>query len=219
MSHTPASIDFRTLAVLLITGLFIAIAGCTSLRVRTDYDPLLDFSQFRSFSWLEPPVLTTPESGATDVAVNPFALNSMLDARIRAAVDQELESQGYRPASEGSVPSFQLQYHVILKDKTRLFSTPGPFYGGGYWGPAPYGSYGPYGAYGGTFQSYDYQQGTLVLDMVDPETKRIAWRGWAVGPSRDGYYDEERVRKAVRAILGQFPPEVASASAIAGSVD
>ena len=66
---------------------------------------------------------------------------------------------------------------------------------------------------------YDYQQGTLIIDVVDPETQRIAWRGWAVGPNRDGYYDEERVLSAVQAILGKFPPEVASSSAAAGSED
>ena len=191
-----------------------AISSCSALRVQTDYDPSLDFTRFRTFAWLEAPVLTTPSDGVTDVAVNPFAVNSMLDARVRAAVDQELERQGYRPAMADSAPSFQLQYHVILKDKTRVSTTPGALYGaGGYWGP------GPYGIYGGTTQSYDYQQGTLIIDVVDPETQRIAWRGWAVGPNRDGYYDEERVLSAVQAILGKFPPEVASSSAAAGSED
>ena len=183
------------------------LAGCASLQVRTDYDASQDFSRFHSFSWLEPPVLTTPSDGVTDVGVNPFAVNSMLDARVRAAVEQELERQGYRLAEPNSEPSFQLQYHVILKEKTRVSTTPGAVYGGGYWGP------GPYGVYGGTSQSYDYQQGTLLIDVVDPKTQRIAWRGWAVGPNRDGYYDEERVSKAVQAILGRFPPGGAKPSA------
>jgi len=209
MLHSP-SLASRFPLFLLWLGFFTATAGCSALRVQTDYDPLLDFSRFRTFSWLEPPVLTTPSDGVTDVAVNPFAVNSMLDARVRAAVDQELERQGYRLATGNSEPSFQLQYHVILKDKTRVWSTPGAFYGSGNWGPGPYGVYGSY------TQSYDYQQGTLVIDVVDPKTQRIAWRGWAVGPNREGYYDEERVLKTVHAILGQFPPEVASTAVAAG---
>ena len=209
MTRAP-SLGFRLRWVLLWLGFLAVTSGCSSLRVQTDYDPSLDFTRFRTFSWLEPPVLTTPSDGVTDVDVNPFAVNSMLDARVRAAVDEELERQGYRPAREDSEPSFQLQYHVILKDKTRVLSSPGGFYGGGYWGP------GPYGAYGGYTQSYDYAEGTLIIDVVDPKTQRIAWRGWVVGPNRDGYYDEERVAETVHAILSKFPPGGASTSAAAG---
>lgn len=190
----------------LVLWAVTAITGCAGLQVHTDYDSALDFSNFKSFSWLEAPVLTTASDGVTDVEVNPFAVNSMLDARVRAAVERKLEGEGYRPAPEGAKPSFQLQYHVILKDKTRISTTAGPYYGG-YWGA------GRYGGFAGTTQSFDYQEGTLIIDLVDPKTQRIAWRGWAVGNNREGYYDEERVVKVVNEILSEFPPGGAAGNA------
>lgn len=203
MQSLPSRIFPPFIPVSLLLGSLVVITGCAGLQVHTDYDSALNFSNFQTFAWLEAPVLTTASDGVTDVEANPFAVNSMLDARVRAAVEQELERQGYRPAPAGATPSFQLQYHVILKDKTRISTTAGPYYGG-YWGA------GRYGGFAGSTQSFDYQEGTLIIDLVDPETQRIAWRGWAVGNNREGYYDEERVVKVVDAILSQFPPESAA---------
>jgi len=199
MQSLPSRIFPPFVSVSLLLGSLAAVTGCAGLQVHTDYDSALDFSNFETFAWLEAPVLTTASDGVTDVEVNPFAVNSMLDARVRAAVERELDREGYRPAPDGATPSFQLQYHVILKDKTRISTTAGPYYGG-YWGA------GRYGGFAGSTQSFDYQEGTLIIDLVDPETQRIAWRGWAVGNNREGYYDEERVAKVVNAILSEFPP-------------
>jgi hypothetical protein len=179
--------------------LFIAW-GCAHLRVETDYDTDLDFSQFRSFSWLEPPVTVEPSESPVDELVDPFEKNTLLDKRVRQAVERELLARGYGLAPDGR-SEFELQYHVLLKDRTKIRS-----YSSGYYGYRHY----PYG-YGGTLggvSSYDYKEGTLIIDVIDARTRRLAWRGWAVGATRKGYYTEEKVSEAVAAILKHFPPEM-----------
>lgn len=180
--------------LLLLSSLAaLALAACAGVRVRTDYDESIDFSRLRSYGWLEPPVVEAPAS-ETD-APDPFERNSLLDQRVRQAVDRELAARGFAVAEED--PAFRLQYHVVLRDRTRIRPSPGAYYGG------------RYGYYGGVFAgstSYDYQEGTLIIDFIDARTGRIAWRGWAVGTNREGYYAPERIDESVRKILAEFPP-------------
>ena len=61
----------------------------------------------------------------------------------------------------------------------------------------------------GDRQRYAYAAGTLFVDLVDPRTKRLVWRGWAEG-SLDGVIDDQdwldaRVDDAVVRILQQLP--------------
>ena len=75
------------------------------------------------------------------------------------------------------------------------------------------GGFGRYGyGYGvGTGVGYSgsttYQEGTLILDVIDPATQQIAWRGWGTSQSRDPQMRPERLRKTVAAILARFPPK------------
>ena len=179
-------------SILLSLGL---LAGCAGLRVQTDYDENFDFSGRTSYAWLEPPVVEAPLGGAE--APDPFARNSLLDQRVRHAVDRALAAKGYRTSEED--PAFRLQYHVVLRDRTKIRPAAGA---GGYYGRR-YGGY--YGGLGGS-TSYDYQEGTLLIDFIDARTGRIAWRGWSVGANRDGYFSAEKVDESVDKILSEFPP-------------
>jgi len=170
--------------------------GCAGLQVRTDYDETVDFRGRTSYAWLEPPLIETPV--AEGEVPDPFARNSLLDGRVRAAVERTLEARGFRKSEED--PAFRLQYFVTLQDKTKIR----PSTGGGYYG----GRYGGFVGVGGS-SSYDYQEGTLIIDFVDARTGRIAWRGWAVGSNREGYYSAERIERSVTKILAQFPPNQA----------
>ena len=182
----------------LVTCLLF-VCGCSHLRVETDYDTDLDFSRLRTFTWLEPPVTSEPSESPVEELIDPFEKNSLLDKRVRQAVERELLARGYQRAPDGR-SEFELQYHVILKDRTKLRSYSSAHYG--------YHSY-PYG-YGGTLggvSSYNYKEGTLIIDVIDAGTHRLAWRGWAVGVASKGYYTDEKVGEAVKAVLERFPPE------------
>lgn len=57
-----------------------------------------------------------------------------------------------------------------------------------------------------------YDAGTLLIDLVDAQTERLVWRGWAKG-SLDGVIDnqawmEERIDETVARILGKLPQEL-----------
>jgi len=186
----------RACAVALAAAL--AALGCSHLKVETDYDSAFDFEQLRTFAWLDPPITSAPEASPVDDLVDPFARNSLLDKRVRRAVERELLTRGYRRIDDAT-PDFALQYHVILKDRTKIRSYPSGYYG---YYPYPYG----YGGYVGGISSYDYQEGTLILDVIDARTQQIAWRGWAVGANRKGYYTDAKIDEAVKRLIERFPP-------------
>jgi hypothetical protein len=55
----------------------------------------------------------------------------------------------------------------------------------------------------------EYEAGTLVLDVVDPRTQRVIWRGWAQGSVEDILHDQDRmarrIREGVRRMLERLP--------------
>ena len=58
--------------------------------------------------------------------------------------------------------------------------------------------------------TYQYDEGTLLLDIVDSMTWKPVWRGSAqaeVNLDADPEKKQERIDEAVRRILERFPPK------------
>lgn len=58
-----------------------------------------------------------------------------------------------------------------------------------------------------------YNEGALILEIYDPESKELSWVGWVKGRSRTTNVDIEKFQESVRAILQIFPPESETAGA------
>jgi hypothetical protein len=114
--------------------------------------------------------------------------------RVGAAVEAGLKAKGYLQA-EGA-PDFLVATYVGRQSRIQVTD----------WG---YG-YGPRGAwYGGGVDVYQYEQGSLVLDIVDARTKKLVWRGTATAIIDPGASPEERTKRineAVAKMLEDFPP-------------
>jgi hypothetical protein len=182
----------RFLALLLSVAL--GSLGCAS--VRTDYDPEVDFSGYQTFAWLDPPVLEEPRPDAS--LADPFTYNSLLDKRVRADAEAALVARGYRKAAEGEQPDFHLRYDILTREVVRDYPV---FVGGGY-----YGRHGYYGDVG-YYRSSSYEEGTVILDVIDPGSQSIVWRGWAHSSTYDGHISADRLSRVVNDILARFPPQ------------
>jgi hypothetical protein len=84
-------------------------AGCSSVRVATDWDRQYDFAGLHTYSWAR-----TKDDDA-DAARAPF-----LDRRIRQAVDAELAARGYESRESGG--DFLVVYHVKVRDRVNVYS-------------------------------------------------------------------------------------------------
>ncbi len=188
----------------------LALAGCASLQVRTDYDPRVSFAELRAYDW---------SNQTINVGGNPAVNSTLVEGRIQHAVDGTLGRMGYERVTTAT-PDFRVTYQIVTEQKWRV--NPGYGYGsygyGGY-GHFGHGSFGRRGfgrggfgfGYGSSYGSslvYEYIATTLVLDVSDARTNELIWRGWATGaldqnPTPDEV--QKFVSEAVEKILEEFP--------------
>lgn len=169
---------------LLLTCLGTALlAGCVPMTVQHDYDPDVDFSRYRTFTWM--PVPENAETVKANLS-GPF-----LEKRIRKSVVEALAAKGY--ARTDDAPDFLVAYYLNYKSKTDVNVQARGY---GYWGPR-------------TLDVNQYKEGTLILDFVDPQTQELIWRGWSISALQPGHSpleEQELLDIAVSQILKRFPP-------------
>ncbi len=172
----------RILALVLI-----AAAGCGGppLTVDADYETSTDFSRYKTWSWL-------PGDRPSEKDVD-----AITQQRIRDAIEAELPRHGLAKKDAGGDLNVNYQISVEHKIKQSNASV-GVGYG---WGPAHIGvSKSP---------TREYDEGTLILDLVDAQGKTLIWRGTAKGtvhPENSPEEKKENIRKAVAYLLEGYPP-------------
>lgn len=172
----------RPLLLILVTSL----GGCATIEVRTAHDPKATFPKQGSYAWVP---------GPSDLPKDPRIDNAQLEARVRRAVADGLAERGYR-LSNSERPVMLVGFHVVLDESLKPSIASRKYgYGPGLWGD----SLGP-----------DFERGSLILDILDPETKKLIWRGIAEA-DLDLTVSEDKKQKhahqAVRQMLKQFPPK------------
>ena len=188
------------LALLALAGAAALSLACATVRVSTDYDDSVDFTSLETYAWLDPPMreASREEGGQSG---DPFTQNTLVDKRVRDEVDGWLAAHGYRQARSADEPiDFLVRWDLVSQQVTGdspVFVTGG------------FGRYG-YGYGVGSGIGYSppntYQEGTLILDVIAPESQQLLWRGSGTSQARDPHMKPERLRKSVNAILERFPP-------------
>jgi len=186
--------------LLLVAGVAL-FAGCgSSIELNNDYDQQVDFSKITTFEWVNRDDSGAGAANAQQAQQN----NSLLEGRIKNAVIEQLRLKGMTQSTNN--PHVYVIYHAGAKDKVDIQS-----YGYGYGGYGAYGGRygGPYGSGGGGISTYNYQEGTLIIDMYDGTSKELVWRGTGTDVLEENPTAQqltENVNKAVAAILSQYPP-------------
>ncbi len=165
-----------------VVAIIATVTACSSTRYSTDWDETADFGRYRTFAWFD-------HAGAERQPQRP---DQILDGRIRRAIAQALLDTGLEQTSPQSA-DLLVTYYTSVRQEVRLYTT-------GY-------GYGTWGGWGMTHtQPYVYEEGTMILDLVDRSRDRLVWRGTltkALGSSRPS---DDEVATAVRKVLVDFPP-------------
>jgi hypothetical protein len=173
----------------LVVGMLAlsALAGCNGVKVWAEYDPTTDFSNLTTYGWA-----TISPKAPND----PQTENPILDARVRLALENELAARGFQKQTSGP-PDFLVGYRAVIKEKVDVR------YVDDQWGY----SY-TYRARTSRKTVYEYEQGTLIVDVSLPDPKRLIWRAIArdeVYPGRPQEEGDRRLAEAVRKMFDQFP--------------
>lgn len=171
-----------------------ALAGCSTVKVHTEYDPKTQFADYKTYAWNPTP------AGPDQV---PTARNPAVRALVVSAVDRELARKGLVKVPIEDDPSFIVTALGWAQRQIEVNN-----YGYAYAGPYVYGPYGPgYTLAAPRVEVHDYEVGTLVLDFSDPRTKQLFWRGVATDTIQDLTKVRERIDDAVRKLLESYPPK------------
>ncbi len=169
----------------ILPALFLAgaILSCTPApRPDFAYDHAANFTNLKTFEWYADP--------SEDKTVGATVVDSRwAEEHIKGAITEELGKKGLRPAS-GASPDFYADYHtraagIMQRDKYGLYS---------WWGFPNY------------LGSETASQGTLALDVRDPD-KKLIWRGAitvTIGTSPEEI--DRQLRKYVAELFANFPP-------------
>ena len=180
---------------LLALVVFLGAWGCMGPKVRTDFDPAADFTTFRTYAF----------AGLTDLNQGGVLNNSLIRKRLEQMVGEQLSNKGLRQVGLDEHPDLQVHYWLTIKDKQRVEST-GPMvdpYGRRGYGVDPYGRRGY-----GVVTTYDYQEGTLIVDLVTPSKDELVWRGSIVSTLADSKEQNiEMVNRAIAKAFEDYPPK------------
>lgn len=179
----------------------LTLASCSSLKVTSNFDKTIDISKSKTYSYY----------GWTEV-------NDMFEVDktvFEKAFADEFKSRGLTYTETGGDIVISL---FLVIDKTSTQNRYNTYYGQG-----PYGFYQP--AWGwGTGYAYNYNtnttfagepyrenvyyQGTLVCDVFDSQSKKLAWQGVISKAIPVEKKNRTDVAKIVQHLLLNFPIKV-----------
>lgn len=175
-------IEMKLKIIISIASLTYLFSCVGTMKVFTDFDPDYSLKNFKTFGW--------SDSKQLEVKGNPLYYNELNDKRIKKEVELQMTGKGYQLAATN--PGLIMHYHFVLENRQVI-------------NPDPFGDYGSYWL-NRNVNGYEFREGTLIIDLMDPKTNNLVWRGWAVG-----FLDEERpdqmgkqIKHAIQNIFAKF---------------
>ena len=167
--------------VLLTISFVLLFTGCSTLRVSVDYDETYNFNDAKN-------VVVVHEHKESE--------NTLINDRIINALNNTLESKKYVKTSQKEA-DLVFVFYTDVKDKTQVNTE--------------YISMGRRYRFGSMMTStstYEYTEGSIVIDALHPKTKKIVWRGVGTKELNENYTPKEKtecINKLIHKIMEKFP--------------
>lgn len=178
---------------------FLFLSGCAKVPVdvSTDYDRSANFSRYTTFKWFQ----DTPAARRDTTR----SYDTFLDKRMRSAVEGHLTAKGLRPVTSNPELLVAYDVKVVTRQEVRQDYTYAPgWYGYGYWYGYRY-NYG-YSRFGSPMYIDQYQDGTVIIDLIDAKDNELIWRGFGQMEVGSANVSEAEVNRIVTKILENYPP-------------
>ena len=168
----------------------LALTGCATMNVSSHVDRNANFAPYRTYDWGPADALPT---GDPRLDKDPF-----FQDHVQGAVEKELAAKGFERSTPGAAPDLLIHYHASISERIDINRVDREH---GY-------------CYDDDCQArvFEYEAGTLVLDIVDARTNRVIWRGWAQDSVEDMLNNQDKmaqkINEAVRRMLARFPSAI-----------
>lgn len=160
----------RRLALMLTIAV---AAGCATMNVSSHIERDVNFAAYTTYDWGPPDNLPV---GDPRLDNNPF-----FNDYLQGAIEKQLYAKGFERAVNGT-PDLLVHYHASVNQRLDVYEADTRY---GYC----YGDCQPH--------VVDYDQGTLIVDIVDAKTSRVVWRGWAQDAMNGVIDNQDRLDKQV----------------------
>lgn len=179
-------------SIIFFSITFFILSGCASgPRVNTDFDTNASFLNLKSFAF-------APDNAETK------EVTTLLSKRVRSAIAASLKAQGKAMVDETNA-DFLVAYHTSVEKRIDVDT----YYQA--WGFRPNWWYGPqfHAGHFPTTRVREYKIGTLVVDIIESESKSVIWSSSAentLSKYLSPQEREEKINSVVNAMLAEFPP-------------
>jgi hypothetical protein len=172
--------------------LLAVLSGCASSgpTISAAQSPGIDFSQFESFNYL--PRLGTDRSNGA---------RTMLSNRLIEAMNHEMSTRGLRLSD---TPDLVVDFNFHSRQGVQVRQTPnmGTTMSRSHWGR-------PYSVWGGYSTTVrQYEEGTLLIDIIDLQNASLIGEGAAQGRSISDLnnLDQEEINALVADVMARLMP-------------
>ncbi len=172
--------------------LFLVACGITS---EVEKDPNVDLNSYKTYSWLE-------EDGTK-------SYKNFQESYLTQRVNEELEKRGWRRVNANANPDALIDYDIMVENELKSESQPvysRPIVRYLYnpatrrvttvWYPSQY--------LGERSYSVPYKSGTITLNVVDNDSNKLVWQGWAETEVANSRMDNDSIDKIVKSIFKKF---------------
>ena len=131
------------------------LAGCATMTVSSHIERNVNFTEYVTFDWGPPDNLPVGDPRLDN--------NQFFRDYLQGAVERKLTANGFELADDRE-PDLLVHYHASVNQKVDVYEADRP-YGYCYVNCEP--------------RVVEFEQGTLVIDIVDRRTNKVVWRGWS----------------------------------------
>ena len=162
----------------LIVPAFLAAALTFAQKVTVEFDQAADFSRYKTFA------IRDGQLNSKNPALN----NELVKKQIETDIVRDLTARGLEVTTGKS--DLNVRYHFGSARKNEMETYPAGWRG---WGTR--------------VVRVPYTEGTLVIDLRDPSTRSLVWRGIASEEKSDATKIEGKLDNMVKKSLEKYPPK------------
>lgn len=148
------------IAPVVMILLILGPSACASVTVRTDFDPQSDFTRYKTYAF----------PADHDVRHTDLLADPAVRQRVEELLAHHLKSRGLRQVASDGSPDLVVRYWAMVTDKQQTAEV-----GGGH-GPIVFEQQRWGRGYNQPTITEEYREGTLIVDLIDQSTQKMAWR-------------------------------------------
>jgi hypothetical protein len=158
--------------------ILLAAPGAWAQKITVEFDQATDFSKYKTFA------IRDGQLNSKNPALN----SELVKKKIEADIARDLSARGLEMTTGRS--DLNVRYHFGSARKAEIERYPAGWYG-----------------MGTRVVRVPYTEGTLVIDLRDPSTRSLVWRGIASEEKSDGAKIESKLDDMVRKAIDKYPPK------------